>query len=89
MELLFMGCVVLSYARNSVQANAIRMLERLNVVADMGNAADFNGPMLAAKVIGLNSPSLRKRMAKRGRQLIDGKGAWRVVEAMKGLGVRR
>ena len=29
------------------------MLERLNVVADMGNAADFNGPMLAAKVIGI------------------------------------
>lgn len=85
-ELLYMGCAVLSYARNPLQSHVVATLASMNILADMGNTGGFSGPALTAKVRQLaRSASLRERMANAGQRLIDGKGAQRVVETMKGL----
>jgi UDP-2,4-diacetamido-2,4,6-trideoxy-beta-L-altropyranose hydrolase len=89
-ELLYMRCVVLSYARNPAQASVVTTLANMNILADMGNMRDFNGPALATKVRETaKSASVRERLANAGRQLIDGKGAHRVVEMMQSLGGRQ
>jgi UDP-2,4-diacetamido-2,4,6-trideoxy-beta-L-altropyranose hydrolase len=89
-ELLYMQCVVLSYARNPVQASVVKTLANMNILEDMGNTRDFNGPALATKVRRTaKSASVRERMANAGRRLIDGKGAQRVVEMMQSLGGRQ
>lgn len=82
-ELLCMGCVVLSYARNSLQASVVAALAKMNVVEDMGSTRDFSETILSDKVRELSKSSfLRESMAKAGRRLIDGRGARRVVDAL-------
>jgi UDP-2,4-diacetamido-2,4,6-trideoxy-beta-L-altropyranose hydrolase len=89
-ELLYMGCAVLSYARNPLQSCVVATLASMNILADMGNTEGFSGPALIAKVKELSSSaSLRERIANAGRRLIDGKGVQRVVEKMKGHEARR
>jgi UDP-2,4-diacetamido-2,4,6-trideoxy-beta-L-altropyranose hydrolase len=82
-ESLYTGCVVLSYTRNAVQESVVSALARRNVVANMGDIADFEGSELIGKLRELReSSSTRNSMAAAGRQLIDGKGAERVVERL-------
>jgi UDP-2,4-diacetamido-2,4,6-trideoxy-beta-L-altropyranose hydrolase len=86
-ELLSMGCVVLSYARNTVQKRVVRSLAKDGVVVDMGETVDFSAASLVSEVRRLaDSQALREQMAARGRRLVDGLGAARVVEAMLHLG---
>jgi len=83
-ELLSMGCAVLSYSRNIVQANVIRALSHRGVVVDMGGTRHFDRAKLVASVKELvDSRTARGRMRNLGRALVDGRGATRVVEAMR------
>ena len=80
-ELLYTGCVVLSYTRNPLQASVTKTLAKRNILADLGNVPGFQGPALIATLQELRaSASKRKSMAEAGRRLIDGKGAQRVVQ---------
>lgn len=87
-ELLATGCAVLSYARNAVQRSVVRLLARDGVIIDMGDTARFDPETLALEVKRLSaSQTARERMAELGRNLIDGAGAARVVDAMLQPGV--
>jgi spore coat polysaccharide biosynthesis predicted glycosyltransferase SpsG len=86
-ELLYMGCVVLSYSRNSVQAQIVEDLEKKGAVRNLGAVNDFDGSRLAEVVEELvRSKALRLQMATTGRRIIDGKGAARVVQHLRGHG---
>jgi spore coat polysaccharide biosynthesis predicted glycosyltransferase SpsG len=81
-ELLSMGCAVLSYSRNIVQARVVRALSHRGVVVDMGETRHFDPTKLAASVKELVDSRLgRERMTKLGRMLVDGLGTTRVVKA--------
>lgn len=83
-ELLFMGCVVLSYARNPVQSGIIQGLAKKGAVLDLGATKDFDGPALLMAIDGLRrSRELREQMANIGRQIVDGGGAARVVQVLR------
>jgi len=82
--LLASGCVVLSYSRNPVQSRVIKMLARDGIVVDMGATSRFDPVRLVLEVKRLAASKLtREKMASRGRALIDGTGAARVVAAMR------
>ena len=81
-ELLSMGCAVLSYSRNIVQARVVRALSHRGVVVDMGETRHFDPTKLAASVKELVDSRLgRERMTKLGRMFVDGLGTTRVVKA--------
>ena len=82
-ELLAVGCVVLSYSRNPVQARVVRDLAGRGAVVDMGETRSFEPAKLLSAIRELVSSSGRcLKMAKLGRALVDGLGATRVVEAI-------
>ncbi|MGA8538894.1 MAG: UDP-2,4-diacetamido-2,4,6-trideoxy-beta-L-altropyranose hydrolase [Terriglobales bacterium] len=86
-ELLSMGCAVLSYSRNIMQPQIIRALSHRGAVVDMGETRHFDRAKLVDSVKELvDSRDARERMTSLGRSLVDGLGAARVVEAMKGGG---
>ena len=86
-ELLSVGCAVLSYSRNAVQARVVQDLAKTGAVVDMGDTTGFDPEKLLASVKELaNSRASRERMAALGRALVDGLGAARVVEAMQRSG---
>ncbi len=88
-ELLSMGCAVLSYSRNVVQARVVQALSRRGVVVDMGETRDFDPAKLLVSVKELvDSRMARERMASSGRALVDGLGATRIVEAALRSGVQ-
>ncbi len=81
-ELLSMGCAVLSYSRNIVQARVVQALSHRGVVVDMGQTCHFDAAKLLASVKKLvDSRTGRERMAQLGRTLVDGLGTTRIVEA--------
>jgi len=82
-ELLAMGCVVLSYARNALQKNVVESLASGGMIVDMGDTVRFEPDALRSEVARLAaSRSARERMAEAGRKLVDGAGAMRVIDAM-------
>jgi UDP-2,4-diacetamido-2,4,6-trideoxy-beta-L-altropyranose hydrolase len=82
-ELLSAGCAVLSYSRNDVQARVVRAFAKRGIVADMGETRNFNPTELASAVAELmNEHGKREMMSSRGRAIVDGLGASRVVKAM-------
>ncbi|MGA8617154.1 MAG: UDP-2,4-diacetamido-2,4,6-trideoxy-beta-L-altropyranose hydrolase [Candidatus Sulfotelmatobacter sp.] len=82
-ELLFMGCSVLSYARNPVQGAIISELGWQGVVRDLGNAQNFDPALLGAAVMELaESPESRRRMLVSGHERVDGRGAGRICELL-------
>ena len=88
-ELLSMGCPVLSYSRNTVQAQVIRALSHRGVVVDLGEVCHFDPAKLAASVKELaDSRQARERMRTLGRTLVDGLGSARVVEAARRSGAQ-
>ncbi|HEY4905387.1 MAG TPA: UDP-2,4-diacetamido-2,4,6-trideoxy-beta-L-altropyranose hydrolase [Candidatus Sulfotelmatobacter sp.] len=83
-ELLYMGCAVLSYARNPVQAQVIADLTKNGVVRNMGATKDLDERALAAAVVEIaESKILREKMARMGRQTIDGLGCSRVLRILR------
>jgi UDP-2,4-diacetamido-2,4,6-trideoxy-beta-L-altropyranose hydrolase len=83
-ELLYMGCAVLSYARNPVQAQVIADLAQSGAVRDMGATKDLDErAMVDAVVTVAESKTLRENMARMGRQIIDGFGCSRVLHVLR------
>jgi UDP-2,4-diacetamido-2,4,6-trideoxy-beta-L-altropyranose hydrolase len=83
-ELLSMGCGVFSYSRNIAQARVIQSLSRRGVLVDMGQTDHFDSSKLVHAVKELAASSVaRERMTGRGKALVDGRGAARVVEAVQ------
>ena len=81
-ELLSVGCAVLSYSRNIVQAGVVQVLSHRGAVVDMGETRDFDPAKLVGSVKDLvESPNRHERMTSLGRTLVDGLGTTRVVEA--------
>lgn len=84
-ELLYLGCAVLSYARNPVQARVIEGLERLGAVCNLGYAERFSDSVLWGAVETISgSKQRREEMAARGYEVVDGQGVHRVMRAMLG-----
>src|SRR5580658_474190 len=87
-ELLSMGCAVLSYSRNIVQARVVQALSHRGVVVDMGETRHFEPAKLSVSVKELVDLRMaRERMTNLGRTLVDGLGTTRVVEAAQQLEV--
>lgn len=83
-ELLAVGCVALSYARNTLQMRVVQALASEGAAINMGGTALFDAAALSLAVKRLTrSKSTREQMAARGRRLVDGRGAARVVEALQ------
>lgn len=82
-ELLYMGCAVLSYARNPVQARVVAALEGSGVVYNLGDPQFFDERSLIEPVERIAGSKVRRQeMATKGQGLIDGGGAHRVLQAM-------
>jgi UDP-2,4-diacetamido-2,4,6-trideoxy-beta-L-altropyranose hydrolase len=87
-ELLFMGCSVLSYARNPVQAQIISQLSGEGIVRGLGYPPECSQTQTAAALVELaNSQERRARFSQLGRERIDGHGAERVLELLVTRGV--
>lgn len=83
-ELLFMGCPVLSFARNHVQAEILRDLHERNVVHHLGAPEICSPESVAAAIDKLaESPERRSTMSALGQLEVDGEGARRVCDAMR------
>lgn len=84
-ELLYCGCAVLSYSRNSVQAEVIATLAEGEAISDLGPVSAFNGPELCAGIRRVSgSATERERMRMAGMRLVDGDGVLRVLRALRG-----
>jgi len=82
-ELLYLGCAVLSYARNLVQARVVGALAEKGAVVDMGDTKSLDGArLLAVAQQVVASRQVRENMAVAGRAVIDGRGAERVVATL-------
>lgn len=85
-EMMRMGCPVVSFARNEIQDHILRSLHGQGIVhylskEIMKEMQSVTGEI--AMIIG--SRSKRERMSVGGKDLVDGKGAQRVCEAMSQL----
>jgi len=82
-ELLFMGCPVMSCARNAVQGAIVSQLAGEGVLQDLGPAQSLDPASLAAAIIELaRSHERRSRMSALGRERVDGRGAGRICELL-------
>jgi UDP-2,4-diacetamido-2,4,6-trideoxy-beta-L-altropyranose hydrolase len=80
-ELLFMGCPVLSYARDPAQDEIISELGWQGVVQNLGHPQKFDPVSLGAAIMELaRSPERRSQMSAMGRERVDGRGAGRICE---------
>jgi UDP-2,4-diacetamido-2,4,6-trideoxy-beta-L-altropyranose hydrolase len=80
-ELLYMGCPIVSYARNAEQEAILSYLARLGCVQFVGNTEDLNRAKLASITLDLASSAARRRvMSGSGRETVDGLGTERICE---------
>ena len=80
-ELLYMGCPVVSYARNAEQETILSYLARLGCVQFMGNTKNLNRATLVSTISDLASSAARRHvMSRSGRETVDGLGAERICE---------
>jgi len=84
-ELLFSGCAVLSYSRNSRQAQVVATLAEFGAAIDLDPVAAFSASRLRDEIRQLgNDEPKRRQMRAAGRQIVDGNGVLRVLRAMNG-----
>jgi UDP-2,4-diacetamido-2,4,6-trideoxy-beta-L-altropyranose hydrolase len=84
-ELLSMGCAVLSYARNPVQERIVSQLQQEGIIISLGHPEQSSESKTASALMELsNSPELRGRFCALGRISIDGRGAMRVCQVLRG-----
>jgi UDP-2,4-diacetamido-2,4,6-trideoxy-beta-L-altropyranose hydrolase len=82
-EGLYMGCATLTYSRPGVQEKIIGNLSAAGAVLDLGPVEEFDEPRLLAVVKRLiSSAQLRQSMAQQGREVVDGRGTSRVLQAL-------
>jgi len=80
-EALFMRCAVLSYARNAVQQGILDDLGGEGAVIPVRGGGE-NLPELLRQVA--NSKECRAQFSSKGRQIVDGRGAERIVNILLG-----
>ena len=74
--------IIIDVAEN--QRPVAQELSRLGVAIHAGSVQDMTSETIAAKLkLLLDSAELRAEMSRRGRELVDGRGADRVVSAMR------
>jgi UDP-2,4-diacetamido-2,4,6-trideoxy-beta-L-altropyranose hydrolase len=82
-ELLYLGCAVLSYARNPVQQRIVEELAEKGAATHLGATQKFDPAVLAISLAEVaKSKTTRIKMAEVGRQIVDGRGALRVLSVM-------
>jgi len=83
-ELLYLGCAVLSYSRNTIQQRVVDELVAKGAVRDLGATKRFNAADLRREVVAVaESKDIRERMSKSGRKILDGRGTERVLQAIR------
>lgn len=83
-EMCFLGLPALLIVLADNQQNTAKELNRRGVAINLGAAAGIEPSTLASHLTGLvNSRDTRKAMSERGRSLIDGRGAERVVRTLQ------
>lgn len=89
-ESLSMGCSVLSYARNPVQAEIISRLNDDGIVRALGYPQERNQMRTAIALEELaNSQEQRARFSRLARERVESGGAQRVFEVLFASGVRQ
>src|SRR5262249_52170270 len=79
-EMAFMGLPALAITLADNQQPVVRELDRQGVVVSLGSPGEFTSDDLACSARALLAdPARRAAMSRRGRALIDGQGASRVV----------
>ena len=85
--LLGLPAIIIDVAEN--QRPVAQELSRLGVAIRAGSVQDMTSETIAAKLkLLLDSAELRAEMSRRGRELVDGRGADRVVSAMRPRAIR-
>jgi UDP-2,4-diacetamido-2,4,6-trideoxy-beta-L-altropyranose hydrolase len=83
-ELMFMGCPTMIFARTPLQESILLDLERQDSLLYLGYEEALDQERLAAAIEKLvHSAADRQRMTLAGKRLVDGKGAARVLRAMR------
>ncbi|NIA20660.1 MAG: UDP-2,4-diacetamido-2,4,6-trideoxy-beta-L-altropyranose hydrolase [Anaerolineaceae bacterium] len=84
-ELAFMGLAGLMVVLADNQQAVVDRLSRDGVAEDLGPLGDLRPQGIADSLKALIlSPERRRRMSRRGRQLVDGRGAARVADQVRG-----
>jgi UDP-2,4-diacetamido-2,4,6-trideoxy-beta-L-altropyranose hydrolase len=84
LEMCFLGLPALLIVLADNQRPAAEELNRRGVAIDLGEGAEIQPPTLSPYLTRLvNSQDTRKSMSERGRELVDGRGAERVVRALR------
>jgi len=82
-ELLFMGCPVVSYARNGLQHEILSKLNGTNAVSYQGYTSQMDETELALSVARMAcSKAEREQKSLAGRLIVDGNGAKRVLNEL-------
>jgi len=85
-ELLFMGCVMISYDRNSIQEAIISQLGRENVLKYIGHLDRMVEGSLSSTIRELSrDQNKRCNIFISGRQIVDGKGIERIMDVIRDL----
>jgi UDP-2,4-diacetamido-2,4,6-trideoxy-beta-L-altropyranose hydrolase len=80
-ELLYMGCAILSYARDTVQEQILKELSTIGAARSLGAVDAFQESTFARAIEELVLlKDRRAAMARLGRKLVDGKGTGRVLQ---------
>jgi len=84
-EALFMQCAVLSYARNPVQSAIVDKLQDEEAAVSLAGGQKAQKEYVTQTLLELvRSRERRSKLSKKGRELLDGLGAERVVSALLG-----
>jgi UDP-2,4-diacetamido-2,4,6-trideoxy-beta-L-altropyranose hydrolase len=82
-ELLYMGCAILSYARDDVQEQILKELSAIGAARSLGAVDAFQETTFARAIEELIFLKDRRvAMAGLGRKLVDGKGTGRVLTCL-------
>lgn len=83
-EACYAGCPVASFAHNELQARILRRMDSKGELLFLGCATDLDASAAARTLQSmLTSTELRRSLSRRGQQLIDGRGAERIVAELR------
>jgi UDP-2,4-diacetamido-2,4,6-trideoxy-beta-L-altropyranose hydrolase len=84
-ESLFMGCIVISYDRNSTQENILSQMGRKNVLKYNGHLGQMDVSYLSSTIRDISCDQKKRYdISIAGRQVVDGKGAERILGVING-----
>jgi UDP-2,4-diacetamido-2,4,6-trideoxy-beta-L-altropyranose hydrolase len=83
-ELMSMGCPTMTFSRTPLQESIFRDLQRRGTLVYLGGEDAADPQAIAAAIRGLAfSEATRRRLSQNGRDLIDGRGTLRIMQAMQ------